>query len=114
MKFDAPSALPPSTVCNSVIHGYTTAGPVSSTCFNVTSTDASAANFLSLLGGDDAFLQCGFSTDYVVDLIQPDAATSPAVLPDGGYAGAIDPNAGSFWTDGWAKFNPHFCCNCPN
>ena len=113
MKFDAPSSLPPSTVSNSVVHGYTTAGPVTSTSFNVTSTATSAATFLALLGGDDAFLQCGFSTDYVVDLIQPDPATSPAVLADGQYAGAIDPNAGSFWTDGWAKFNPHFCCNCP-
>lgn len=120
LKFDLPSDVPPGVVCNSLVHGYTLASNkqteiAASACGSsvVFSTASPANNFLQLLGADDAFLQCGFSTDYVVDLIQPDPATSPAVLPGGGYAGAIDPNAGSFWTDGWAKFNPHFCCNCP-
>lgn len=119
LQFDAPSDVPPSSVCNSLVHGYVLASNKTLFCHGGSSnslrdSSSTANTFLQLLGADEAFMQCGFSSEYVVDLIQPDPATSPAVLGGGLYAGAIDPNATSFWTDGWAKFNPHFCCNCPN
>jgi hypothetical protein len=122
LQFDAPSNVPPSSVCHSLIHGFVSASNKISeinalNCGTVFSTATPANDFLKLLGGDNAFMQCGFSSEYEAIFLQPDGTVdpaSPAILGGGQYAGAIDPTAESFWTDGWAKFNPHFCCVCPN
>lgn len=112
VRFDSPS--PVGGICKSVVHGYSAIWvPSAPACTNASGSDATANDFLQLAAGDDAFFTCPFSSAYSADYIQP-VAGSPAIVEGDDYRGAIDPNASSFWTDGWVKWSANYCCNCPN